>query len=149
MPDSIESGGVSARTPTLINLLWDGDLRFKVAFGAFSPGESAFMLDSGGLAGPSPVQALAAALAGCMAMDLVHILTRGRHAVRHMTAQLTGERAEEDPRRLVRVRLHFVVATDAAPDVINRATTLSREKYCSVWQSLRQDIDLHVTFERG
>ena len=105
------------------------------------------MLDSAGRAGPSPVQALAAALAGCMAMDLVHILTRGRHAV-GMTAHLSADRAAEDPRRLVRVQLHFVVDSDAPQEAIDRAIALSREKYCSVWQSLRQDIDFQVTFAR-
>ena len=34
-------------------------------------------LDSAGVAGPSPMQALAFALAGCMAMDVVHILQEG------------------------------------------------------------------------
>ena len=106
------------------------------------------MLDSAGRAGPSPVQALAAALAGCMAMDLVHILTRGRHSSGRMTARLSADRAAHDPRRLVRVQLHFVVASDAPQEAIDRAIALSRDKYCSVWQSLRQDIDFHVTFAR-
>ena len=138
----------------LVDLVWDQDLRFSVAFGASSstssssPLESSLVLDSDGRAGPSPVQALAAALAGCMAMDLVHILTRGRHVVRHMTAHLSAYRAQEDPKRLVRAQLHFVVDSDAAQKAIDRAIALSREKYCSVWHSLRQDIELDVTFAR-
>ena len=32
-------------------------------------------------------------------------------------------------------------------DQIQRAIDLSREKYCSVWHSMRQDIELNVTFE--
>jgi putative redox protein len=138
----------------LVDLVWDQDLRFGVAFGessstsSSSPLDSSFVLDSDGRAGPSPVQALAAALAGCMAMDLVHILTRGRHVVRHMTAHLSAHRAQEDPKRLVRAQLHFVVDSDAAQKAIDRAIALSRDKYCSVWHSLRQDIELNVTFAR-
>jgi uncharacterized OsmC-like protein len=32
-------------------------------------------------------------------------------------------------------------------DAVERAITLSREKYCSVWHSMRQDIGFDVTFE--
>jgi putative redox protein len=138
---------VSTKPPTLVDLVWDQDLRFRVTFDA-SPSTTALVLDSAGQAGPSPVQALGAALGGCMSMDLVHILTRGRQAVRQVSAHLTAFRAEADPHRLVRAQLHFVVDSDAADEVIDRAIALSREKYCSVWQSLRQDIEFQVTFAR-
>jgi putative redox protein len=138
---------VSTKPPTLVDLVWDQDLRFRVTFDA-SPSTTALVLDSAGQAGPSPVQALGAALGGCMSMDLVHILTRGRQVVRQVSARLTAFRADGDPHRLVRVQLHFSVDSDAADDVIDRAIALSREKYCSVWQSLRQDIEFQVTVAR-
>lgn len=138
---------MSTRTPTLVDLVWDHDLRFMVTF-TTSPSPPPLVLDSAGLAGPSPVQALAAALAGCMAMDLVHILTRGRHAVRQLTAHLSAHRAAKEPRRLAAVQLHFVVDSDAPQETIDRAIVLSREKYCSVWHSLRQDIDFDATSAR-
>ena len=62
-----------------------------------------------GAAGPSPVQALALALAGCMSVDVVHILERGRQPLRALRARLVAERAAEDPHRLVRVDLRFTV----------------------------------------
>jgi uncharacterized OsmC-like protein len=31
--------------------------------------------------------------------------------------------------------------------VVERAIALSREKYCSVWHSLRQDIDITTAFD--
>ncbi|MES1211306.1 MAG: hypothetical protein ABUL63_03120 [Acidobacteriota bacterium] len=43
--------------------------------------------------------------------------------------------------------LHFVVRGEVPPDKVERALQLSRDKYCSVWQSLRQDIELEATFE--
>jgi hypothetical protein len=33
------------------------------------------------------------------------------------------------------------------PHVVERAIALSREKYCSVWHSLRQDIELITAFD--
>ncbi len=104
------------------------------------------VLDSDGQAGPSPVQALAFALAGCMSIDVVHILTKGRLPLRALRAHLEAERRPQDPKRLVGIRLHFVVAGDVPADKVERAIALSREKYCSVWHSLRQDIAFRTSF---
>jgi uncharacterized OsmC-like protein len=54
---------------TSVELVWEHEL----VFGGRSA-DATMILDSAGVAGPSPVQALAFALAGCMAMDVVHIL---------------------------------------------------------------------------
>lgn len=123
-------------------LEWQAELCF-----AGRSGDARLVLDSSGQAGPSPVQALAFALAGCMSMDVVHILTKGRIAFHGLSAYLRGERAGEDPRRLVKVDLHFVVRGEVPPEKVERALALSREKYCSVWHSLRQDIVLSTSFE--
>jgi putative redox protein len=93
------------------------------------------------------VQALAFGLAGCMAIDVVHILTRGRLAVSALAVRLVGERAPQEPRRFVKLDLHFSVRGDVPADKVERALALSREKYCSVWHSIRQDIPLTTTFE--
>jgi putative redox protein len=82
-----------------------------------------------------------------MGIDLAHILSRGRHAFRDLRVHLEAERSPEDPHRLVRVSLHFAIAGEVAAEAVERAIALSREKYCSVWHSMRQDIDLEVTFE--
>jgi len=90
---------------------------------------------------------LALALAGCMSVDVVHMLARGRHAPRAMRSRFVGDRAQEDPHRFLRIALHFTIEGDMPADVVERAVRLSREKYCSVWHSLRQDIDFRVTFD--
>ena len=125
-----------------LELEWEGELRFRGKAGAVS-----LVLDSDAEAGPSPVQALAFALAGCMAIDVVHILTRGRLEVKALRASLRGERAGEDPRRFLRFELHFAVRGEIPADKVERALGLSRDKYCSVWHSLRQDLALETTFD--
>ncbi len=124
-------------------------MRFGVGAGAPPGAAPAFTLDSAGVAGPSPVTALAAALAGCMAIDLVHILARGRHTLRRVGATLHADRADTEPRRFVSVTLHFSIAGSAPGGAVQRAIDLSRERYCSVWHSLRQDLPFQVTFELG
>jgi len=128
--------------PLVLDLEWEGALRFRGTAGAVS-----LVLDSASAAGPTPVQALAFGLAGCMAIDVVHILKKGRLEPRSLKAHLEAERAPDDPKRLVSVRLHFVVSGEATADRVERAIALSRETYCSVWHSLRPDIDFRTSFE--
>ena len=126
----------------VLDLEWEGDLRFRASAGAAS-----LVLDSQGAAGPTPVQALAFGLAGCMAVDVVHILRKGRLEPKAVHARLEAERNPVDPKRLVSVRLHFVVQGEVPDEKVARAIALSRDTYCSVWHSLRPDIDFRTSFE--
>ena len=127
---------------TTATLTWTQDLQFDA-----QSGQTSLTLDSRGVAGPSPIDALAIALAGCMAIDVVDIVTKGRHPLEGLSARLTAERAAEPPRRFVKVALHFTVTGDVPGTAIERAIQLSRDKYCSVWQTLRQDIPFATTYE--
>jgi putative redox protein len=142
---------VAPKLPTVADLVWLGDLKFAATLPRerLPDATSAprIIIDSAGLEGPSPVEALGLALAGCLSIDLVHILHRGRHAFHAMRSRLVGARAPDDPHRLVAVSLHFVVEGNVPPDAVQRALQLSREKYCSVWHSLRPDISLDLTFD--
>jgi putative redox protein len=132
-----------SKPPTIVELSWTRELEFSGR-----SDRASITLDSRGIAGPSPVQALGFALAGCMATDLVHILTKGRHSCRALRSRLIAERAPEDPHRFVRVNLHFVIEGNVPTDAVARAISLSREKYCSVWHSLRPDIEFNTSFDR-
>jgi putative redox protein len=129
------------KPPTDIQLVWEHDL----VFGGTSGGVG-MTLDSASAAGPSPMQALGFALAGCMAMDVVHILKKGRHDLRGLRARLVGQRANEEPRRFTSIELHYDVTGGVPKEAVERAIELSREKYCSVWHSMRQDVELKTSF---
>jgi len=45
------------------------------------------------------------------------------------------------------VQLRFAIHGDVPAAAVERAITLSREKYCSVWHSLRPDIELTTAFD--
>ena len=131
-----------SRPPITATLTWAGDLRFRAV-----AGESHIIFDSDSQAGPSPPQAVAMALAGCMAIDVADIVIKGRHRLVALEARITGERAPEPPRRFTHFTLHFTVGGDVPDHVVARAIQLSKDKYCSVWHSLRTDIVLDTTFE--
>ena len=117
-----------------------------VTFGARS-GSSAIVVDGDGAAGPSPMQLLAEALAGCMATDVVMIVTKGRHPLKGLRVVLTAERAPDPPRRILRIALSFHLIGEVPAAAVERAIALSTETYCSVWHSLRQDIELTTTYD--
>jgi len=130
------------KPPLTATLTWLGDLKFRA-----STPRTSIVLDSDSTAGPSPPEAVAMALAGCMAIDLADIILKGRHPLRSLEATIAGERREDPPRHFVRFTLTFVVGGDVPAHAIQRAIDLSRDKYCSVWHSLRQDIALDTSFE--
>ena len=130
------------KPPTTGDLTWLGDLRFRATIN-----DHTLTFDSAGKAGPTPVETLALSLAGCMSIDLVHILAKGRHTVTSLRTHVEGERAPEDPKRFTRMTLRFTLGGSAPRDAIDRAVALSRDKYCSVWQSMRQDTDLQVVVD--
>lgn len=127
---------------TTASLTWTHDQQFEA-----TSGHSTLTIDGQGKLGPNPVETLAVALAGCMAIDVVDIVKKGRHDLRGLAAHLTANRAEEPPRRFVAVALHFVVSGDVPGAAVERALQLSKDKYCSVWQTLRQDIPFTTTYE--
>jgi len=130
------------KPPMAASLTWAGDLTFTASSGA-----QRLTLDGHSSAGPSPVQALAFSIAGCMAMDVVDILRKGRHPVAALDVSFDGTRADSPPHRFTDIKLTFVVRGDVPEDAIRRAISLSREKYCSVSNSLRPDLVLTTTFE--
>ena len=136
------SDAPTPKPPLAVDLIWEHDLVLA--------GRSSGMgmtLDSAGTEGPSPMQTLAFALAGCMSMDVIHVIKKGRHDLRGLKAELIGQRAQTEPRRFTSITLHFTITGDPPAGVVDRAIQLSRDKYCSVWQSMRQDIELEVTYK--
>ena len=125
-----------------IRLSWDGALRFSG-----TADDQPVALDGDNQAAASPVQMLATGLAGCMAIDVVHILSRMRTPASTISVELTIDRAESDPRRVIAARMEFQVTGDVPAKNVERALAMSRETYCSVWHSLRQDIDFETSFE--
>ena len=131
-----------SKPPISATLTWQGDLRFHAA----TPLNS-ITLDADSSAGPSPVDALAMALAGCMAIDVADIVVKGRHDLKSLEARIVGQRRDDPPRHFVSFTLHFALTGNVPPHAVERAIQLSRDKYCSVWLSLRQDTDLVTSFE--
>jgi len=132
---------MAPKAPTTLEIVWTHDLVFEGR-----SGHASMILDSAGQSGPSPVQTLAFALAGCMGMDVVYILQKGRYELRGLKVSLVAERAQEDPHRVTAVTVDFTVVGRVPREQVQRAIDLSHQKYCSVWHSMRQDIAFQSRF---
>jgi putative redox protein len=130
------------KPPLVATLTWQGALSFDATLPRHR-----IILDGDGVAGPSPVEALAVALAGCMAIDVADIVVKGRHDLAALETRMVAQRRDDPPRRFVSFTLHFALTGNVPAHAVERAIQLSRDKYCSVWHSLRQDIDLLTSFE--
>lgn len=124
-----------------LELVWDKELIFHAA------GGHALTTDSEGQAGYSPTQLLAQAVMGCMAMDVVHILKKGRHDLRGLRVTFTGRRAETYPKRYTGIHLTFHVTGPVPREAVDRAIELSHSTYCSVSNSLAKDLEFTTSVE--
>lgn len=98
--------------------------------------------------GVRPMEALLAALGTCTAFDVVSILAKRRTPVESYRIELEGERAEEHPRRYTRIRVRHVVSGEGITQAsLERAVSLSHEKYCSVAGTLNSEIESEAVLE--
>ena len=120
-------------------------LRFGVRVG-----EQSFQLDTGPEAeGPSPVQAVQAALGGCTAMDVISILRKKRQPVTGYEVEVVAERRmDQHPRIFTRMEIiHRVRGRGVSPAAVAEAIELSDTKYCAVHAMLEHAVAITSRFE--
>ena len=98
--------------------------------------------------GPRPMEMILLGMGGCTAYDVVHILKKSRQEVTDCTVELTAERAEDHPKVFTRIHVHFVVSGNHLKEPqVERAVTLSAEKYCSATLMLGKTATITHDFE--
>ncbi len=128
---------------TKTTLKWDKDLIFV---GTTQQGYE-IEFDAQAQWGCKPTEALLLSLAGCMGIDVVMFLQKMRVRLASFKVELAGERNPTPPQYFKAIEMVFYIAgKDLNPDKIDRAISLSRAKYCSVYNSLRQDLEMKVRY---
>lgn len=109
------------------------------------------VVDGDSATGPSPMELVLLAVAACMAIDVRVILQKGRIHFDSLDVEAGGDRRATPPQHYESLRLVFRVTGAARANwpKVERAIELSREKYCSVFFSLRQDIPVEIVLEGG
>jgi len=93
--------------------------------------------------GPRPKPLMLAALGGCTSMDVISILKKMRVEVKSLNVIVEGELSEEHPRRFLKMHVIYELEGDNLPlDKIEKAVSLSEEKYCGVSAVYREAMEL-------
>jgi putative redox protein len=102
---------------------------------------------AGHAAGPSPMEAVLAALCACTSVDVVSILEKKREPITGLTVSADAEQATEAPRVFTRIHLTYRIQGKVTVKAAERAVTLSKNKYCSVSQMLEKAVEIGYSIE--
>ncbi|MGE4649226.1 MAG: OsmC family protein [Arenicellales bacterium] len=98
--------------------------------------------------GSRPMEMLLLGLGGCAMIDVVLILRKARQVFTDIRVEIDAERAGEVPKVFTRIHLHFVVAgKQLDPQRVDRAISLSAQKYCSATKMLDSVAQITHDFE--
>lgn len=121
---------------------WKGERRFE----AGREGRPAVLLDGDGIASTTPPDALLAALASCVSVDVVDILTKRRTPPESYHVEVSGERVDTTPRRFKHITIDIVIDGPGIERAqAERAIDLAVNKYCSVKDSLDPNLPVEWT----
>ena len=98
--------------------------------------------------GARPMEMLLLGLGGCALIDVILILRKSRQVFSDIRVEINADRAETIPTVFTRIHLHFVVTTgEIDPKRVERAISLSAEKYCSASKMLDAVAEISHDFE--
>ena len=98
--------------------------------------------------GIRPMEMLILGLGGCSSFDVMLILKKSRQKVDRCEVELDYDRAPENPKVYTRIHMHFIVAgRNLNSKKVEKAISLSAEKYCSASVMLAKTADITHDFE--
>jgi putative redox protein len=99
--------------------------------------------------GMPPMRLLLLGVAGCSAMDIIHILkNRMRKAVTALRVEVNAERADEHPKVYTRIELKYLLrGRDLKEKHVSRAIELSNNQFCGAAIMLGKTAEIVTSFE--
>ncbi|RUO76623.1 OsmC family protein [Idiomarina tyrosinivorans] len=119
---------------------WTGEMTFL----ATSASGHRVVMDAGDeLKAPTPLEMVLMSAGTCASVDVVSILQKARQRVSGVHCELCAKRADSAPRVFTDIHLTFVVSGDnVAEKHVERAVSLSADKYCSVAKMLEKAVNI-------
>ena len=123
-------------------LTWENDLVFTARIRGYQ-----FEYDANAAEGCFPTDTLLMSVAGCLGIDVVMFLQKMRAEIREFEIETTGQRNPTPPQyfKSIEIIIH-ISGKGITSKKLDRAISLSQEKYCSVYHSLRKDMDVKVRY---
>lgn len=100
--------------------------------------------------GPRPKTLMLVSLGGCTAMDVISILKKMRVTPEYFNVEVEGELTEEHPKYFHTITVNYIFrGKDLPKDKIEKAVSLSEERYCGVSEMLRKSSKIisHIIIE--
>ncbi|MBN2654856.1 MAG: OsmC family protein [Nitrospirae bacterium] len=130
--------------PLKTTLQWDKELIFT---GRTSEGYE-IEFDANVQWGCRPTDALLLSLAGCMGIDMVSFLKKMRADIKDFRMSLKADRNQEPPNYFKKVEISMdITGSGLDHKKVDRAISLSREKYCSVYKTMRSDMEMEINYK--
>lgn len=131
-----------------INALNTKGMSFDIEIGGYIITVDAGKEVGGQGLGPSPKPLMLASLAGCTGMDVVSLLKKMRVDFDGFNLKIEGELNDEHPKKYTKIILYYQFKGDSITfDKVEKAVTLSLEKYCGVSAVYKQVIDVSYVIE--
>ena len=93
--------------------------------------------------GPLPKQLMLSSLAGCTGMDVASILSKMKMPYDSMTIEIDANLTDQHPKVYDRIHLKYIFKGDNLdPGKIEKAITLSQDKYCGVTAMLAKTAEI-------
>jgi len=87
-------------------------------------------------------------LIGCAGWDVIAILKKQRQQVTCLEVSAESQRDEAPPWRFRRILIHYRLrGRNLVPERVKRAIDLAETKYCSVYATLRDAVEIQSEFE--
>ena len=98
--------------------------------------------------GVRPMEMLLLGVAGCTMIDVVTTLKKMRQDLSHCETKINAERATDHPKVFTNIHIQFIVkGKDLDSKKVDKAITLSAEKYCSASIMLGETATITHDFE--
>lgn len=95
-----------------------------------------------------PMEMVLVGLGGCSTFDVVDILKKSRQPIQGCELEIEAKRADAIPAVFTKIHMHFIITgADLNENQVKRAVDLSMEKYCSVVEMLRNNVDITHDYE--
>jgi len=123
-------------------LTWEKDLVFTARIRGY-----AIDFDAEAKEGCIPTDSLLMSIPGCLAIDLALFLKKMKVDINKLDIETIGERNPVPPKYFKAVQMNIRIAGKGiTPKKLDRAISLSQEKYCSVYHSIRKDMEVKINY---
>lgn len=124
-------------TSKIVHLNWDPQSKFVLN------DRDNYQLKVNGAGNIGSADLLTMSLIGCSAYDVVEILEKQRQELHQLKISAEAQQDETPPWKFRKIHIHYqAIGRGLDPEKVKKAIYLSEEKYCSVYATLKDVIDI-------